>query len=151
MLSSSQSVSFLALVERVVAVRLHHYLNSNNLLPSCQSAYRKYHSTETAMLHVWSDITTAVDQRQLTLLALLDMSSAFDCVSASTAAAGHRDKWYVDGMDQFLPVWSDVPASVWRWTLDHSSVAVRCTTRVTVGPTAVCPLHSWHLSCSGTA
>ena len=32
------------------------------------------------MLHVWSDIMTAADQRQVTLLALLDMSSAFDCV-----------------------------------------------------------------------
>jgi len=75
------NVSFVSkLVERVVAVRLHHYLNSNDLLPSCQSAYRKHHSVETAMLHVWSDIMTATDQRQVTLLALLDMSSAFDCV-----------------------------------------------------------------------
>jgi len=32
------------------------------------------------MLRVWSDILTAADQRQVTLLALLDMSSAFDCV-----------------------------------------------------------------------
>ena len=32
------------------------------------------------MLHVWSDIMTAADQRQVALLALLDMSSAFDSV-----------------------------------------------------------------------
>jgi len=68
------------LVERAVAIRLHSYLSSNDLFPSCQSAYRKHYSTETAMLRVWSDILTAADQRQVTLLALLDMSATFDCV-----------------------------------------------------------------------
>ena len=76
------NVSFASkLAERAVAIRLHSYLSSNNLLPSCQLAYRKHNSTETAMLRVWSDILMAADQRQLvTLLALLDMSAAFDCV-----------------------------------------------------------------------
>ena len=75
------NVSFASkLVERAVAIRLHCYLNSNDLLPSCQSAYRKNHSSETALLRVWSDILNAADQRQVTLLALLDMSAAFDCV-----------------------------------------------------------------------
>ena len=31
------------------------------------------------MLKVWSDALVAADQRQVTLLALLDLSSAFDC------------------------------------------------------------------------
>ena len=58
------NVSFASkLVERAVAIRLHSYLSSNDLLPSCQSAYRKHYSTETAMLHVWSDILMAADQR----------------------------------------------------------------------------------------
>ena len=54
------------------------YLVANDLLPRVQSAYRKRHSTETALLRVWSDILTAADWRQVTLLGLLDMSSAFD-------------------------------------------------------------------------
>ena len=75
------NVSFASkLVERAVAIRLHGYLSSNDLLPSCQSAYRKHYSTETAMLRVWSGIVMAAEQRQVTLLALLDMSAAFDCV-----------------------------------------------------------------------
>ena len=32
------------------------------------------------MLHVWSDIWMATDQHQVTMLALLNMSAAFDCV-----------------------------------------------------------------------
>ena len=67
-------------LNEVVAIRLHSYFSSNDLLPSCQSAYRKHYSTETAMLRVWSNILMAADQRQVTLLALLDMSAAFDCV-----------------------------------------------------------------------
>jgi len=42
-----------------------------------QSAYRKYHSTETALLRVLSDIYAAVDERRVTLL---DLSAALDCV-----------------------------------------------------------------------
>jgi hypothetical protein len=67
-------------VERAVAVQLNEYLTSNGLLPRCQSAYRKKHSTETAMLRVLSDFLTAADRKKVTLLGLLDMSAAFDCV-----------------------------------------------------------------------
>ncbi|MCP4509242.1 MAG: reverse transcriptase family protein [Fuerstiella sp.] len=67
-------------IERAVATRLNAYLDANDLLPRNQSAYRKKHSTETAMLRVWSDILTAADTRQVTLLGLLDLSAAFDCV-----------------------------------------------------------------------
>jgi len=44
------------------------------------STYRKRHSTETAVLRVLSDILIAMDNQQVTLLALLDLSAAFDCV-----------------------------------------------------------------------
>ena len=70
-------------VERAVSAQLNAYLAVNGLLPRCQSAYRKQHSTETAMLKVWSDALVAADQRQVTLLALLDLSAAFDCVDHS--------------------------------------------------------------------
>jgi len=67
-------------LERAVAMRLNDYLVAIDLLPRVQSAYRKRHSTETALLRVWSDILAAADLRQVTLLGLLDMSAAFDCV-----------------------------------------------------------------------
>ena len=56
------------------------YLNENGLMPRLQSAYRRHHSTETALLRVLSDIFAATDKQCVTLLGLLDLSSAFDCV-----------------------------------------------------------------------
>jgi hypothetical protein len=67
-------------VERAVAFQINEYLTLINLLPRCQSAYRKKHSTETAMLRVMSDFLSAADGQKVTLLGLLDMSAAFDCV-----------------------------------------------------------------------
>ena len=60
------------LVERAVASRLTSYLNEHALMPQLQSAYRRHHSTETALLKVLSDIYATIDRRQVTLLALLD-------------------------------------------------------------------------------
>jgi len=48
-----------------------------------QSAYRRHHSTETALLRVVSDITSSADSGLVTLLGLLDLSSAFDNVDIS--------------------------------------------------------------------
>jgi len=68
------------LVERAVVSRLTHYLDAHGLMPQVQSAYRRHHSTETALVKVLSDIYTAIDRQQVILLGLLDLSAAFDCV-----------------------------------------------------------------------
>ena len=78
------NLSFMSkVVERAVGSQLNDYLVANNLLPRFRSVYRKGHSTETAMLRVWSDFLKAADRRHVTLLSLLDMSTAFDCVDHS--------------------------------------------------------------------
>lgn len=46
-----------------------------------QSSYRKYHSTETALLKVRNDILQSINGQQVILLDLLDYSAAFDTVS----------------------------------------------------------------------
>ena len=65
------------LLERLVCEQLVTHLRDNGLLPGCQSAYRRYHSTETAVLRVLSDILSAVGSGNLAILTLLDLSAAF--------------------------------------------------------------------------
>ena len=72
------------LLERLVARQLLDYLTAEKLLPDRQSAYRAHHSTETAMLRVLSDILSAIDKGDLAVLALLDLSAAFDTVDHKT-------------------------------------------------------------------
>ena len=67
-------------IECIVVEQLNRYLTANCLLPRFQSAYRRFHSTENALLHVMLDILKVADQQQVTLLGLLDLSAAFDCV-----------------------------------------------------------------------
>ena len=72
------------LVETVVAKQLQYYLNCNNLFPVFQSAYRQNHSTETALLKVTNDILLNMNSQLVTLLILLDLSTAFDTVDDDT-------------------------------------------------------------------
>ena len=68
------------LLEKVVASRLNRFLSVNHLLESHQSAYRVFHSTETALTKVYNDIALALDERKVAGLVLLDLSAAFDTI-----------------------------------------------------------------------
>ena len=67
-------------VEKCVAKRLIDYLDANGVDVLYQSAFRKLHSTEIALIRVHNDIAIASDQRRLVILLLLDLSAAFDTV-----------------------------------------------------------------------
>ena len=66
------------ILEKVVLTQLRNHLSSNNLLEICQSAYRKDHSTQTAVLSVLDGLLVSADERLVSLVALLDLSAAFD-------------------------------------------------------------------------
>jgi hypothetical protein len=59
-------------------------LNANHLLPPHQSAYRQNHSTETALLKICRDALLVADHSMVTLVVLLDLSTAFDTVNYET-------------------------------------------------------------------
>ena len=60
------------------------HLSANGLLEPFQSAYRKGHSTETALLRVVNDLLQAADKGRVSILTLLDLSAAFDTIDHST-------------------------------------------------------------------
>ena len=68
------------LVERIVVDKLSDYCDKNDLNEKYQSAYRKGHSCETALLHVANTILTNMDTQQVTILTLLDLSAALDTI-----------------------------------------------------------------------
>ncbi len=60
----------------------------NDLYEPNQSAYRKFHSTETALLRTHNDILLAADQHLEAVLVLLNFSAAFDTLSRHAFPSG---------------------------------------------------------------
>ena len=91
------------LTERAVFDQVHRHMTEYSLYPVLQSAYRKRHSTETALLKVTNDILMNMDCQQVTLLVMLDLSAAFDTVdheillnrlNSRVGVKGQALKWF---------------------------------------------------------
>lgn len=78
------NLSFVSkILEKVVQKQLLSHLVDNKLLEVQQSAYRKGHSVETAVLGVVQALLLKADEGFLSLMALLDLSAAFDTLDHS--------------------------------------------------------------------
>ena len=71
------------LIEKAVALQLNDHILRHHLDETFQSAYKAFHSTETALVRVHNDILTAIDNNNTVILLLLDLSAAFDTVDHS--------------------------------------------------------------------
>ena len=75
------NLSFLSkIVERAMLDQLLPFLEENKIIPKNQSAYRQFHSTETALCKIHNDLVTNACSGKASLLVLLDLSAAFDTV-----------------------------------------------------------------------
>ncbi len=74
---------FSKVIEKIVANQLVQYTEHSSLLSNTQHGFRLKLSTETALLHVSKQIYDAIDNREISLLTLCDLSKAFDSVSHS--------------------------------------------------------------------
>ena len=83
-------MSNLSFLSKVIAQQFVRYLQANDLLPHFQSAYRRHHSTDTALLRVLSDIYAAAHLQDVTLLYLLELSAAFDSVDHDILVDRHQ-------------------------------------------------------------
>ena len=75
------NLSFLIKVmEKIVTPQTVEHMNTHELFNPYQSAYRSGHSTETAVLKIKNDIELALNRSEGVLMALLDLSAAFDTI-----------------------------------------------------------------------
>ena len=81
---------------KVVLSRINAHLETNNLTQPYQSAYRKFHSTETALLKVHSDLANALEKK-MAILILLDLSASFDTIDHSILLQRLADRFNVNG------------------------------------------------------
>ena len=85
------------LIERVAAEQLVDHVNRNNLMEVNQSAYREFHSTETALVKVREDILKAIDNKEILCLVLLDLSAAFDVTDLNKLLARMESRFGLSG------------------------------------------------------
>ena len=75
------NLSYLSKIEeRAMLEQLIPFLEEAGVIPHCQSAYRRFHSTETALCKIYNDLVHTIFLGRASLLVLLDVSAAFDTV-----------------------------------------------------------------------
>ena len=68
-------------LERVVAIQIEDYFESNNLLGPFQFGFRKYKSTISELLTLFDSLLEGKENRKEIMVILYDLSAAFDTVS----------------------------------------------------------------------
>ena len=84
-------------LEKVAVKRLTNHLDINGLQEDYQSAYKLMHSTDTALLKVKHDISSALDKHNSVLFVMLDLSAAFDTINQNQLLGLLRDEYGVAG------------------------------------------------------
>ncbi|CAG2233232.1 unnamed protein product [Mytilus edulis] len=78
------NLSFLSkLIEKCALYRLNEHVKDHDLLPINQSAYRQFHSCESALLRLVNDILDGMEHQEVTAMIAVDLSAAFDTVDHS--------------------------------------------------------------------
>ena len=74
-----------------------HSISRNSLADPLQSAYKKGHSTETALLKMCNDVLLELDNGRAVCLGMLDLSAAFDTVDHGILLRRLRDTFNITG------------------------------------------------------
>lgn len=75
---------FSKILEKIVSTQLIEFLESNKLFSNNQHGFRPKLSTETALTVITNKIYNNIDNKQISLLTLCDLSKAFDSISHTT-------------------------------------------------------------------
>ena len=71
----------LKLTEKLIQIRLTHYLESNHILPVSQSGFRKFKSCSTSIAYLISQIHKAFLEGSHLFELLIDIKAVFDMVN----------------------------------------------------------------------
>ena len=72
------NLSFISkIVEKCTLEKLTQHCSSYDLLPSYQSAFRKFHGCETSLVKLANDLLWAMENQQVTSVVILDLSATF--------------------------------------------------------------------------
>jgi hypothetical protein len=92
------NLEFLAkLLERIMYLQLADHIESHQLHGRFQSAYKPYHSCETAMVHVVDEMQQLLRSRRNVCLVMLDLSSAFDTVDHQLLFDRLENQFFIRG------------------------------------------------------
>ena len=90
------------ILERLALTRFFPHVSLSPSFSPLQSTYRKFHTTETALLKLTNDILENIDSGKITILTALDMSAAFDTLDHTTLI--HRLE-HTFGLSGFVASW----------------------------------------------
>ena len=113
------------LTGKVVANRLVSCLEQNHLDEPLQSAYKKFHSCETALVRVHNDMLCAIDKRCCVALLLLNLSAAFDTVDHNILLQRLHSRFLVRGkaLDWFASYLTDRTLKMRKACLSSCDIA----------------------------
>ena len=90
------NLSFISkLVEKAAGIQFAEYLETTGMKEPLQSAYKRHHSTETALVKVFDDILCRLDAGKAVAMTLLDLSAAFDTVDHEVLLRRFRESFGV--------------------------------------------------------
>ena len=121
------------ILEKIVFKQLNNFLDANCAFDTFQSGFRSNHSTETALVKVVNDLRINADSKKLSVLALLDLSAAFDTVDHNILI-DRLENWV--GLTGPVLNWFRTYLTGWEFFValgDHSSKNISMTCGVPQG------------------
>jgi hypothetical protein len=110
-------------LERLVLARIIPHVFASPRFDAVQSAYRRCHSTETALLKITDDIFAGFDDRKSTILVALDQSAAFDCIDHDTLFRRLQHTFGVTGEAlEWLRSYLESRSTFVRWKQSSSDI-----------------------------
>ena len=70
----------------------------NRTIPTHQSAYKHFHSCETALIKIVNDTLWAMEHKNITTLVIIDLSAAFDTVNHNVLLEALQQCFGIEGM-----------------------------------------------------